>query len=193
MFVAWAPCGALYMKRSVVNVRCAASVRVTYPRSTPTGYAVSANPTAAMLEKLLLGQRSGVSPLLGSVRSQNQLKVRRSSVSRNAVCLVVSAEGGIGPLIPVIDVALVHAEAATRRAIESLFTLGRIPPIEFLCMSCGCREERCCKIIARRKATGADCGELQPAPAHATASPIARDQAQSSRVRSSTRRRTEIS
>jgi hypothetical protein len=42
------------------------------------------------------------------------LKVRRSNVSRNAVCLTLSAVGGIGPEIPVIDVALVHADAATR-------------------------------------------------------------------------------
>src|SRR5438270_7996035 len=98
------------MKRSVFNVRCAASARDTYPRSTPTGYAVSANPTAATLEKLFVGQRSGVSPLFGSVRSQNQLNVRRSSVSRKAVCRCVSADGGIGPPMPVIDVAVVHAD-----------------------------------------------------------------------------------
>src|SRR5256714_12147866 len=79
------------MERSVFRVLCAASARVTYPRSTPTGYAVSANPIAATLEKLFVGQRSGVRPLFGSLRSQNQLKVRRSSVSRNAVCLAVSA------------------------------------------------------------------------------------------------------
>src|ERR1035437_10882694 len=106
------------MKRSVLSVRWAASARVTYPRSTPTGYGVSANPTAAMLEKLFDGQRSGVSPLLGSVCSQNQLKVRRSSVSRNAVWRVVSSDGGIGPLIPVIDVAVVHADAMKKRATE---------------------------------------------------------------------------
>src|SRR3982751_107463 len=102
------------MKRSVFKVRCAASLRVTKPRSTPIGYAVSANPIAATLEKLFVGQRSGVRPVLGSLRSQNQLNVRRSRVSRNVVCLPVSADGGIGPLIPVIDVALVHADASIK-------------------------------------------------------------------------------
>src|ERR1700736_6122033 len=106
------------MKRSVLSVRWAASARGTYPRSTLTGYAVSAKPTAAMLEKLFVGQRSGVSPLLGSLRSQNQLKVRRSTVSRNAVWRAVSANGGFDPLIPVIDVALVHADATKTRATK---------------------------------------------------------------------------
>src|SRR5437764_13587450 len=110
------------MKRSVFSVRCAASTRETYPRSTPTGYAVSANPIAATLEKLFVGHRSGVSPLFGSLRSQNQLNVRRSSVSRNAVCRAVSADGGIGPVIPVIEVALVHAEAVTSKAIVNRLT-----------------------------------------------------------------------
>src|SRR5438105_6308458 len=104
------------MQRSVFSVRCAASARETYPRSTPTGYEVKANPIAATLEKLFVGQRSGVSPLFGSLRSQNQLKVRRSSVSRNAVWRTVSCEGAIGPVMPVIDVALVHADAATRQS-----------------------------------------------------------------------------
>src|SRR5438105_12101582 len=99
------------MQRSVFSVRCAASARETYPRSTPTGYEVKANPIAATLEKLFVGQRSGVSPVLGSLRSQNQLKVRRSRVSRNAVCRVVRADGGIGPVIPVIDVAVVQPAA----------------------------------------------------------------------------------
>src|SRR4051812_32099472 len=103
------------MNRRVFSVRCAASARAMYPRSTPTGYAVSANPTAATLEKLFVGQRSGVSPLLGSLRSQNQLNVRRSRVSRNAACRAVSAAGGVGPVIPVIDIALLHADAMTTR------------------------------------------------------------------------------
>jgi len=84
-----------------------------------------ANPTAAMLEKLFVGQRSGVSPLLGLVCSQNQLKVRRSTVSRNAVCRAVSADGGIGPLIPVIDVALVHADATKTRATTERRRINR--------------------------------------------------------------------
>ena len=81
------------------------------------------------LEKLFVGQRSGVSPLLGSLRSQNQSNVRRSRVSRNAVCRTVSAEGGIGPLIPVIDVAVVHAEATTRTARQDRRSIGRISGI----------------------------------------------------------------
>jgi hypothetical protein len=75
----------------------------TYHALDPTGYAVSANPIAATGE-LFVGQRSGVSPLFGSDRSQNQLKVRRWRC-RGTVCLTVSADGGIGPVIPVIDVA----------------------------------------------------------------------------------------
>src|SRR5215212_1836384 len=80
------------MKRTVVNTRSAAAWRVTHPRSIPTGYAVSANPIAATLEKLFVGQRSGVSPLLALVLSQNHEKVRCSSVSRNAILA-----GGITP------------------------------------------------------------------------------------------------
>src|ERR1700716_2565819 len=72
-----------------------------------------------MLEKLLDGQRSGVSPLFASLRSQNQLNVRRSSVSRKAVWRGVSADGGIGALIPVIAVALVHADAMMRELREA--------------------------------------------------------------------------
>src|SRR5258705_4596184 len=48
------------------------------------GYAVSAKPTAAMLENDGVGQRSGVRPLDGGVRSQKKLKVLCCSVSRNA-------------------------------------------------------------------------------------------------------------
>src|SRR5688572_28024181 len=124
------------MKRSVLSVRFAAALRVTYPRSTPTGYAVSAKPIAATLEKLFVGQRSGVSPLLLSVRSQNQSKVRRSSVSRNALCRVVSADGGSGPLIPVIEVAVVHAETTRRSSVEDRRSISRISGMGFLVMIC---------------------------------------------------------
>jgi hypothetical protein len=59
-------------------------------RSTPTGYAVSANPTAAMLENCSVGQRSGVRPLEVGVLSQKKLNVRCCSVSRNATVSVVT-------------------------------------------------------------------------------------------------------
>src|SRR5687767_9817366 len=49
------------------------------------GYAVRAKPIAATLEKLFVGQRSGVRPFALLVFSQNQSKVRLSSVSRKAV------------------------------------------------------------------------------------------------------------
>jgi len=68
----------------VASTRSRACARVTHPRSTPIGYAVSANPTAATLENDFVGQRSGVSPFRGLVVSQNQSNVRRESVSRNA-------------------------------------------------------------------------------------------------------------
>jgi hypothetical protein len=93
---------------------------------------VSANPIAATLEKLFVGHRSGVSPVFASVCSQNQLNVRRSTVSRNAVWRGVSDEGGIGPLIPVIDVALVHADAMTRRVAEYRLIVSRRWIIECL-------------------------------------------------------------
>src|SRR2546422_3361485 len=48
------------------------------------GYAVSAKPTAAMLENEGVGQRSGVRPFDAGVRSQKKLKVRCWSVSRKA-------------------------------------------------------------------------------------------------------------
>src|SRR5258705_13782919 len=114
------------MNRSVLSVRVAAALRVTYPRSTPTGYAVSANPIAATLEKLCVGQRSGVRPVVLPVCCQNQSKVRRSTVSRNAVCLAVRAEGGVGPLIPVIDVAVVHADATRRNETQNRRSITRI-------------------------------------------------------------------
>ena len=44
------PCGAVQKKRSVVSTRSRAASRLTQPRSTPIGYAVSAKPTAATLE-----------------------------------------------------------------------------------------------------------------------------------------------
>ena len=43
-------CGAAARNRRVASTRCRACGRVTYPRSTPTGYVVSPKPTAAMLE-----------------------------------------------------------------------------------------------------------------------------------------------
>jgi hypothetical protein len=64
--------------------------------------------------------------LVLSVRSQNQSKVRRSSVSRNAVWRVVSAEGGVGPVTPVIDVALVHADVMTRSKTEERRSISRM-------------------------------------------------------------------
>lgn len=69
-------CGAVQKKRSVVSVRSAAWLRVIQPCSTPIGYAVSAKPTAAMLENEGVGQRSGVRPLDAGVRFQKKLNVR---------------------------------------------------------------------------------------------------------------------
>jgi len=43
------PCGLVQKNRNSASVRSIASVRVIHPRSTPTGYAASAKPTAAML------------------------------------------------------------------------------------------------------------------------------------------------
>src|ERR1700704_6077500 len=121
------------MKRSVLRARCAASARETYPRSTPTGYAVRAKPIAATLEKLFVGQRSGVKPVFGSVRSQNQLKVRCSRVSRNAVWRGVRDEGGTGPPMPVIVVVFVaQADARTSRAAEQRLSANRKPALELL-------------------------------------------------------------
>src|SRR5262245_51731091 len=102
------PCGARRRKRSVSAVRCAASPRVTQPRSAPTVYAVSPNPTAAIEENDFVGARSGVSRVPASARSQNHWNVSRSSLSRKAsvsgdavgtgaaVVLRVSAAGGAG-------------------------------------------------------------------------------------------------
>src|SRR5258705_1476960 len=124
------------MNRSVLSVRVAAAVLVTYPRSTPTGYAVSANPVAATLEKLGVGQRSGVRPVVLPVCCQNQSKVGRSTVSRNAVCLAVSAEGGVGPLIPVIDVAVVHADTTNKNGSEVRRIISRTSGMGFPCCDC---------------------------------------------------------
>src|SRR6476660_1146263 len=101
------------MKRRVVSTRSAAALRDTYPRSIPIGYAVSANPTAATLEKLFVGQRSGVRPFAGFDCSQNQLNVRCSSVSRNAFCRAVRVPGEGGPVIVALR-AVEHAAPAKR-------------------------------------------------------------------------------
>src|SRR5438045_9624527 len=71
------------------------------------GYAVSAKPTAAILENDGVGQRSGVRPLPGGVRAQKKLKVRCWSVSRNAA---VSGETAGPPEL------LVHAPRARANA-----------------------------------------------------------------------------
>src|ERR671912_1076920 len=84
MPVAASPCLAVSKKRSVASVRSMAASRVTQPRSTPTPYAVSPKPTAAIEENAFVGQRSGTSPFLGLPRSQNHWKVRRSSSSTEA-------------------------------------------------------------------------------------------------------------
>jgi len=62
--------GAVQKNCSVLSVRSAAWARVIQPCSTPMGYAVSAKPTAAMLENDGVGQRSGVRPFDAGVRSQ---------------------------------------------------------------------------------------------------------------------------
>src|SRR2546421_12615613 len=82
------------------------------------GYAVSANPTAAMLENDGVGQRSGVRPLPGGVRSQKKLKVPCWSVSRNA------AVSGETPGPPEL---LLHAPRAraTATAVKRLRHLVR--------------------------------------------------------------------
>ena len=72
------------MKRSVLSQRSAACARVTQRRSAPIGYAVSAKPIAPTLTNERVGARSGVRPAVESLRSQNQRKVRSSSVSRKA-------------------------------------------------------------------------------------------------------------
>src|SRR5688572_14771869 len=50
-------------------------------------YAVSPNPTAAMLENDGVGARSGISFVFGSASSQKKRKVRRSTSSSKAVSL----------------------------------------------------------------------------------------------------------
>ena len=60
----------------MVSVRSRACSRGMYPRSTPMGYAVSANPMAAMLAGAGAGWRSGIMPFTGSDTSQKKRKVR---------------------------------------------------------------------------------------------------------------------
>src|SRR5436305_1452741 len=74
-----------------------ASARGTYPRSAPTTYAVRPKPIAATDENDLVGQRSGTSPFCGLVVSQNQRKVRVSTVSRNGS----ARKSGVGPVTAV--------------------------------------------------------------------------------------------
>jgi hypothetical protein len=90
------------------------------------GYAVSANPTAATLEKLFVGQRSGVSPVRESLRSQNQRKVRCSSVSRNAACLSVSCgePGSVGPVTVEFGV-VAHADRRKASGIAACLKTER--------------------------------------------------------------------
>jgi hypothetical protein len=86
---------------------------------------VSAKPIAATLEKLFVGQRSGVSPVRASVRSQNQLNVRCSSVSRNAIsrAVIVAVPGGnVGTLVGATTRVL-HAEAATATTSRNIVFL----------------------------------------------------------------------
>lgn len=63
-------------------MRSRASALVTQPRSAPIPFAVRAKPIAAMLENGRDGARAAVSPVRGSVSSQNHWNVRASSVSR---------------------------------------------------------------------------------------------------------------
>src|SRR4051812_31711907 len=96
MCVASALCGACQKKRSVVSTRSRAWSRVIQPRSTPIVYEVSANPTAATLEKLFVGQRSGASPLRGLAVSQKKSNVFFESVSRKALSLAVGRKVDAG-------------------------------------------------------------------------------------------------
>src|SRR5512141_2269235 len=96
----------------------------------PMGYVVSANPTAAMLEKLFVGQRSGVRPFAGFVSSQNQLNVRCSSVSRNADCRALSWVGASGPVMLPFR-AVVHATHRKKEAKTALGKSERVSRIGF--------------------------------------------------------------
>src|SRR5687768_9532925 len=94
-------------------------------RSTPIGYAVRANPIAATLEKLLVGQRSGVRPVRASVFCQNQLKVLRWSVSRNAVSRVVrpGVDGGkVGTRVGAVIFGAHADPIATRTRTDARLT-----------------------------------------------------------------------
>ena len=72
---------------------------------------------AATLEKLLVGQRSGVSPFEAFVFSQNQLNVLCSRVSRKAICLVDRFCCGVGTVVAVGE----HADTtASKSRIERL-------------------------------------------------------------------------
>jgi hypothetical protein len=53
-------------------------------------------------------------------------------VSRNAVCLAVREDGGVGPLTPVIDVLVAQADATANRAAEQRLSVKRKPSIELL-------------------------------------------------------------
>ena len=87
-----------------------ASARETYPRSTPIGYAVRPNPIAATEEKDLVGKRSGTRPFLALVVSQNQLKVRVSTVSRKGSV----RKSGVGPATAVVLPVLLQPKPETR-------------------------------------------------------------------------------
>src|SRR5918992_2766058 len=84
-------------------------------------YAERPNPIAATLEKLRVGQRSGVRPVRGSVLFQNQRKVRTCTVSRNGSfreALGAADEAGAvsGPVVQatVSTAATVRTRAARR-------------------------------------------------------------------------------
>src|SRR5687767_14156237 len=97
-------------------------------RSTPIGYAVSANPIAATLEKLFVGQRSGVRPVRASVFCQNQLKVLRWRVSRNAVSRGVIPVGwgnvGTGGLTGALHAAVNARTASNKLRNDQLLGIG---------------------------------------------------------------------
>src|SRR6266550_1656660 len=65
-------------------------------------YAVRPNPTAAMLEKDFVGQRSGTRKVCGSMVSQNQRKVRRSrsSIPAGAAALLLGGSAVVWQAAP---------------------------------------------------------------------------------------------
>jgi len=101
-------------KRSVASAHVTASARSIQPRSTPTGYVESANPTTAMLEGAPGRVVSAINPLTGFALRRKYSNAVRCTRSRRASSLSWRAPGVVSAFCRIASHEAADVELADR-------------------------------------------------------------------------------